>query len=91
MISKLFILFGSIFYLISTLGIYRFRSLFPKFHAAGISDTVAIAFIIMGLIGHVGMNFLSIKLLIILGMLFIINPTVTHIIAKSAYLTRKEK
>jgi multicomponent Na+:H+ antiporter subunit G len=55
-------------------------------HAAGKTDTLGQTFILVGLIIYAGASLVSIKLLIIMGLIYIINPTASHFLAKAAYV-----
>ena len=82
--SGLFLLVGSFLCLTGGLGILRFPDFYTRMHAVGVSDTLATAMILIGLILHNPDFFVDVKLMIILLMALFISPTASHALANAA-------
>jgi multicomponent Na+:H+ antiporter subunit G len=77
---------GCFFILVASVGLLRLPDFFTRIHPAGKADTLGQALVLMGLIVHNGVDFVSVKLLLIITFIFISNPTATHLLAKAAFV-----
>ncbi|MDO7787746.1 monovalent cation/H(+) antiporter subunit G [Desulforamulus aquiferis] len=84
--TGLFLALGCFLLLVASIGVIRFPDFFSRMHAAGKADTMGQSCILIGLIIYSGFNLVSLKLLIIMAMIYVINPTATHYLAKAAYM-----
>lgn len=84
--TGLFLAAGCFLLIVASIGVIRFPDFFSRMHAAGKADTMGQSCILIGLIIYSGFNLVSLKLLIIMGMIYVINPTATHYLAKAAYM-----
>lgn len=75
---------GSIVIVIGSIGLLRMPDFFTRVHPAGLIDTLGAAMIIGGLILQSGATQVSIKLVLILILLFVTGPTATHALAHAA-------
>jgi len=82
--SSLFLLIGSFLCLSGGIGILRFPDFFTRMHAVGVSDTLASAMILIGLMLQVPDAIVIVKLVMILLMTLLISPTASHALAKAA-------
>ena len=82
--SGVFLLIGSFLCLTGGLGILRFPDFYTRMHAVGITDTLATAMILIGLILHNPDFLVDVKLVIILLMTIFISPTASHALANAA-------
>ena len=83
-ISIIFIISGTFFFLIGAIGLIRFPDFYTRMHAAGKCDTLGILLVIIGLVCYNGFNIGSIKILFIAIFIFLTGPTATHSIARAA-------
>ncbi len=90
MVSGVLLLSGAAFVLIGTIGILRLPDALTQLHAAGITDTLGTALIIFGLMVQAGFGLVSVKLLLILGILIFTNPTASHALAR-AYMHYQQR
>ena len=79
------LLVGSIFILIGGVGLLRMPDFYTRIHAAGITDTLGAAAILVGLALQAGWDLMSVKLVIILVFLLLTSPTASHSLAKAAF------
>lgn len=79
---------GSFFILTSILGLIRLPDFFTKIHAASIADSLGIPLCLLGLalMQHSLIN--SAKILVIILLFFLLGPTSSHALAKTAWIKR---
>lgn len=82
--SSLFLLIGSFLCISGGVGILRFPDFYTRLHAVGVTDTLATAMILIGLMLQNPDGLVVVKLLIILLMTLFINPTASHALAQAA-------
>ncbi len=85
-ICAICLIIGCFFVIVASVGIIRFPDFFSRMHPAGKTDTLGQAFIFIGLIVYEGFTMVSLKLLIIIAFIFIVNPTATHALANAAFV-----
>jgi len=83
-VSAILLLVGSGFALIGSIGIVRMPDVFTRLHAAGITDTLGAAGVLLGLALKAGFSLLLVKLLLMLVFLLLLNPTACHALARAA-------
>jgi len=83
-VSASLLLVGSVFALIGSIGIVRMPDVFTRLHAAGITDTLGAAGVLLGLALKAGFSLLLVKLLLMLAFLLLLNPTACHALARAA-------
>ena len=83
-VSAILLLVGSGFTLIGSIGIVRMPDVFTRLHAAGITDTLGAAGVLLGLALKAGFSLLLVKLLLMLAFLLLLNPTACHALARAA-------
>ena len=88
MIAYVLIGLGLTFVLIGTVGILRFRDVYSRLQASGVSDNAGLGLILIGLTVHGGWERHDAALLLLLLLLLITNPIATHSIARSAFVRR---
>ena len=76
-----FVAFG-----LGTLGLFRFPDPYTRMHGVGIGDTLGVGLMGIGLLLLSPSWILRAKLLAILLLFWIINPTMTHLIAKASVI-----
>lgn len=84
-IGDVIIFIGLIFIALGVIGIFRFRNFYSRALISSKIDTVGFITIIAGLVIKYGLNFDTLKLLLIMIIYLMINPLTTHSIVKSAY------
>jgi len=83
-LSWVFILAGSTFLLIGSVGLIRLPDVFSRMHAAGLIDTLATTLLIIGMTFQAGLTLVTVKLFLIILFIFFASPTSTHALAKAA-------
>ena len=88
MIGYALLSLGLMFVLIGTLGILRFRDIYSRLQASGVSDNAGVGLILLALMVEHGLDRFGLLLLVLLILILLTNPIVTHSIAKSAFMQR---
>jgi len=86
-VGNIIIAAGVIFIIFGIIGIYRFKSFYVRILMSAKVDTVGVITIIIGLVIKHGLSFFSLKLLLLMLLMIIINPLASNMIARSAYLS----
>lgn len=74
---------GSFFVLTGSVGMIRMPDVYTRMHAAGLTDTLGVAMILIGLMVHVGIGLVAIKLVLIGIFLFFTVPTSLYALANA--------
>ena len=81
-----FLLIGSFWCISGGVGILRFPDFYTRMHAVGVTETLATAMILIGLMLQNPDGLVDLKLIIILLMTLFISPTASHALAKAAMI-----
>lgn len=82
-VSAALMLAGAVFVLTGSVGLLRLPDALTQVHAVGITDTLGVGLIILGLAIRAGPTLLALKLLLILAILVLATPTTSHAIARA--------
>lgn len=83
-LSWIFLLLGSFFCLTGAIGLIRFPDFFSRAHATGITDTLGVILILLGLIFQAGWGLVLPKLILILFFSLLASTTACHAMSKAA-------
>ena len=81
--SWVLILLGSFFTLVGSFGLVRMPEVFTRMHAASVTDTVGVGFLILGMCLQAGLGLVTLKLVFLLALFFFTGPVVTHALAQA--------
>ncbi len=76
------ILLGSFFTIVGALGLLRMPDEFTRMHVAGLIDPLGAGLLIAGMILQAGFTLVTLKLLVLLALLFFTVPVVLHALAQ---------
>lgn len=79
------LLAGAAFCLIGGIGLLRLPDFYSRIHAAGITDTLGAALILIGLALQAEELLVVIKLALVLAFLFFSSPACTHALGRAAF------
>lgn len=71
---------------LGTLGLFKFPDAYTRMHGVGIGDTLGVGLVGLGLLLISPSWILRAKLIFVLLLFWLINPTMTHLIAKAALI-----
>lgn len=83
-IGGILIALGAFFFVAGAIGIYRMPDVFTRMQAAGISDTVGVGLLLVGMMFFAGFTLITVKLAIVLGVILFTGPIATHALAQAA-------
>ena len=81
---------GLIFEICAVIGVFRFHYVLNRMHAAALGDTMGILMIMLGLAVASGINLLSLKLLLIVFLVWTASPVASHLIGRLELTTNEE-
>jgi len=84
LLSWIALVSGGLLGIIGGIGIHRFPDFFTRLHAAGITDTLCAALILVGLGLQSGFSLVSFKLALVFIFLWFTSPTASHALANAA-------
>ena len=90
LVGAVLLLCGLGTFLIEMIGVYRFRYVMNRMHAAAMGDTLGIGFCLLGLIVMSGFHVTSLKLLLVIIFLWFSSPVSSHLIARLEITTDEE-
>jgi multicomponent Na+:H+ antiporter subunit G len=82
-ISWALLIGGSFFVLVGGVGMIRLPDVYARMHAAGLTDTLGAALILLGLMVQAGIGLVAVKLAFIGVFLFFTGPTSTYALANA--------
>jgi len=83
-ISTTLIIFGLFFLIVAAIGMLRLPDVFTRSHALSVTDTLGVGFVLAGLAIYQGWTFTAIKTLLILVLLYHLNPVISHATVRAA-------
>ena len=86
LLSWICLISGGILGIIAGIGLLRFPDFYTRMHAAGTTDTLCAALILIGLGFQAGVSLAIFKLLFIFIFIFFTSPTASHSLANAAVL-----
>lgn len=82
-IVSLVLTLAGLFVLVSgVVGIFKFKYSLSRIHAGALFDTAGIVLMLLGVMVGVGFNLTSLKMLIIIGILWLTSPVSGHLIGR---------
>jgi multicomponent Na+:H+ antiporter subunit G len=81
--SWVLILLGSFFTVVGAFGMVRMPEIFTRMHAASVTDTLGVGFLILGMGLQAGFSLVTLKLGFLLVLFFFTAPVVTHALAQA--------
>jgi multicomponent Na+:H+ antiporter subunit G len=80
-----FVVLGTFFMFIGSVGVVRLPDFFTRSHATSKSDTLGIMLIVVGLMFFEGFSLNSLKLVIVFVFVALANPVGAHALARAAF------
>lgn len=86
----LFVLASLFMIICGVLGVYKFKYVLNRMNAAALIDTLALLFMNIGLMIANGFTMTSLKLLLIVCVMWLTSPISGHLISKLEYVTNED-
>lgn len=77
-------------FLLEVFGVFKFRYVLNRMHAAAMGDTLGIGASILGLMILFGFRFVTLKLALVLVFLWCASPVSSHLISRLEVVTNEE-
>lgn len=78
----LFLSLGILTFVFEIIGVFKFKYILNRMHFAGTGDTLGLALTIIGSVIICGINFTSLKLVLVLILFWFASPVSSHLIAR---------
>ena len=89
-IAAILLLIGISIACIATFGIFKFKYVLNRMHAAAMCDTLALMICLLGASVLYGISFITLKLILIIIFLWLASPVSSHLIARLEVTTNPE-
>lgn len=83
------LLIGVCVFAVELFGVFKFRYVLNRMHAAAIGDTLGIGISLLGLMILSGLNFTSLKLGLVIVFLWMASPVSSHLISRLEVVTNE--
>ncbi len=81
-LGTIFLFTGLIIFIMEMFGVFHFKYVLNRMHAASIGDTLGIGVSLLGLMIMNGFNFTSLKIFLVIIFLWFASPVSSHVIAR---------
>lgn len=86
-LSWIFLMLGCFLGISGAVGIFQFKEFYSRVHAASVTDTLCVFFIMAGLVLQSGFTLVTVKLVLAVALLWFTSPVASHALIHAAYLT----
>ena len=83
-VVTLFLLLGLFFLIVSAIGMIRMPDVYTRSHALGVTDTLGVGLVLSGLALYQGLTIDAVKTVLILVLLYHLNPVISHAMVRAA-------
>ena len=87
LVGEILVVIGAVFMLFGVIGIFKYRHFYPRILIVSKIDTAGALTIIIGVAIMHGFSFFTLRVLLLLAIMLVVNPMVTQVLASSAYLS----
>lgn len=84
-VASILLIMGCFFFLVGVLGLLRMPDVFSRIHTTTKGDTLGVGLILLGLMVLYGLSFTTLRILVLLALVWLTAPTAAHLIAKAEY------
>ena len=83
-ISITFIVTGLFFLIVAAVGVIRLPDVFSRSHAVSLTDSLGALLMLVGIAFYEGLGINTLKILVVLVLLYILNPVIAHATIRAA-------
>ncbi len=83
-LSIIFIIAGLFFLIVAAIGVIRLPDVFSRSHAVSLTDSIGAFLMLIGIALHEGLGKNMLKILVVLVLLYILNPGIAHATVRAA-------
>jgi multicomponent Na+:H+ antiporter subunit G len=84
MVSIVLMVIGLFFLIVAAIGMVRFPDVFTRSHAVALTDSLGAFFLLTGLALNQGFTVNLIRILVVLALLYVLNPVISHATVRAA-------
>lgn len=84
-----FIITGLLVFVVQLIGVYKFKYILNRMHAAGMGDTMGISLCLIGTMFLYGWGFTALKVALIVAFLWLASPVSSHLISRLEVTTNE--
>ena len=81
-IGSLFVLAGIVIFFTELYGVFQFKYVLNRMHAAAMGDTLGISACLIGLMIFSGLNFTTLKMFLVIVFLWFASPVSSHVLSR---------
>ncbi|SHJ22772.1 cation:proton antiporter [Hespellia stercorisuis] len=85
-----FILAGLVVFVIQLIGVFRFRYVLNRMHAAAMGDTLGVGLVLLGVLILNGLTMASLKIGFIIVFLWFTSPVASHVVTNLEVMSREK-
>jgi multicomponent Na+:H+ antiporter subunit G len=79
------IVVGLFFFVVGSIGMLRLPNVFTRAHALSLTDSLGAVFVLAGLAVYQGFSVDSLKIMVVLGLVYMLNPVIAHATLRAAH------
>ena len=79
------IVLGLYFLIVGSIGMLRLPNVFVRAHALSLTDSLGAVLVLAGLAVHQGFSMNSLKIMIVLVLVYLLNPVIAHATIRAAH------
>jgi len=79
------IVIGLFFLVVGSIGMLRLPHVFARAHALSLTDSLGAVFVLAGLAVYQGFTMNSLKIMIVLALVYLLNPIIAHATIRAAH------
>lgn len=81
-LGSVFLISGVIVFVLEVFGVFNMKYVFNRMHSAAMGDTLGLLLSLIGLMFLSGLNFTTLKLLLVIVFFWLTSPVSSHLLAK---------
>lgn len=75
---------GLLFLFVAAIGMVRLPDVYSRSHAVAVTDSLGAAFLLTGLALQQGFTANALRIMVVLGLLYVLNPVISHATIRAA-------
>jgi len=83
-LSIIFIIAGLFFMIVAAIGVIRLPDVYSRSHAVSLTDSLGAFLMLVGIALHDGLGKNMLKILMVLALLYLLNPVIAHATIRAA-------
>ena len=89
-VGSIFLVIGMVILFTEVFGVFHFKYVLNRMHAAAMGDTLGIGSCLIGLMIFSGLNFTTLKMFFVIVFLWVASPVSSHVLSRLEAATNEE-